>query len=237
MTRITASVYKISQYGSLLNMYLIKRDEKLILVDTALNAGSIKHVGKYLSKMGLNFENITHILITHAHPDHIGGLSTLQKHTNAPTYVHRLDAPVIEEGQRSGTPASSEGMHLWERIIYQVNSRKEILPTGRVDRVINEDGPLQDLPFIEAIYLPGHSYGQCGFYLPDEGVLICGDTFMHLFGLRFPLRAVSPDWQAVQDSIRKVAALKPEILCFGHGKPIMGNAGDSINTFMRKRMV
>ena len=41
------------------------------------------------------YESLTHILITHGHIDHIGGLNHIRQHTQAPLYIHELDRRVL----------------------------------------------------------------------------------------------------------------------------------------------
>lgn len=78
--------------------------------------------------------------------------------------------------------------------------------------------------------LSGHSYGQCGFYLPAENLLIGGDVMMSMpWGLTYPIRAASPDWDSVKLSVNKVAELNPNILCLGHGTVVQGNIAQKIS--------
>jgi glyoxylase-like metal-dependent hydrolase (beta-lactamase superfamily II) len=173
-------------------------------------------------------EQIQNILITHAHPDHIGGLAALQERVNAHTAIHRLDAPVVT-GSQDIPREKPEKLGFFGRIIHNLGSRA-VMPPARIDTELNGGEVLVDvLPGLEVVHLPGHSYGQCGFWLPDKKLLIGGDVLMNLpWGIQPPIRAFSPDWDEVFVSIRKVADLAPEILCLGHGAIVRGNIRDKI---------
>lgn len=228
MLQITDHIYGIMTKMSFLNYYVIKNGDVLTVVDIGLNAADVDNLEKEIIGQGWSMEQIQHILITHAHPDHIGGLAALQERVNAHTYTHRLDAPVVR-GEEAGALAKPEELGFFGRMMLSNISGMMIDP-ARVDTEFNGGEVLVDiLPGLEVIHLPGHSYGQCGFWLPDEKLLIGGDVIMNFpWGISTPFRAPSPDWKAVMESIRQVAKLEPEIICLGHGRIIRGNVRDKI---------
>jgi glyoxylase-like metal-dependent hydrolase (beta-lactamase superfamily II) len=228
MQQISEHVYGILTRGQFLNMYLIVNGDNLALIDTAIGEGDINTVEKELAQKGWNLSNIKHVLITHAHPDHIGGLAALQKRVNVHTYVHRLDAPVTRGASPQVTAPLNELNFFWRMIAPQMANMK--MPPARVDTEFQDGDELSDvLEGLKVVHLPGHSYGHSAFWLEKEGVLIAGDVMMNFpWGLSFPIRAPSPDWAGVKDSVRKVAALNPPILGLGHGKVVRGGIREKI---------
>jgi glyoxylase-like metal-dependent hydrolase (beta-lactamase superfamily II) len=228
MQQISEHVYGILTRGQYLNMYLIVNGDTLTLVDTAMGEGDINTVEKELAKHGWSLSNIKHILITHAHPDHIGGLAALQKRVNAHTYVHRLDANVVR-GERGQVVAPLNELNFIWRIIASIMANIKIEP-ARVDTELQDGDELpQILEGLKLVHLKGHSYGHSGFWLEKEGVLIAGDVLMNLpWGLAYPFRAPSPDWAGVKESIAKVAEINPPILALGHGKLVVGGVREKI---------
>lgn len=77
---------------------------------------------------------------------------------------------------------------------------------------------------MEAIALPGFGPGEMAFLF--EGVLIFGDALINLEpdGLRRLPEKYCLDQKAAHRSLVILKALKPEILCFAHGMPIIQNA-------------
>src|SRR5688572_18684977 len=131
MHQISEHVYGILTRGQFLNMYLIANGDNLTLIDTALGDGDINTVEKELAKHGWTLNNIKHILITHAHPDHIGGLAAAQKRVNAHTYVHRLDAAVVRGASGQVIAPLNELNFMWRMIAPMMASTK--MPPARVD--------------------------------------------------------------------------------------------------------
>lgn len=228
MLQITDHIYGIMTKLQFVNYYVIDNEGVLTVIDIGLNAGDVQRLERELQSKGWSLEQVQHILITHAHSDHIGGLAALQVRINAHTYIHRLDAGVVR-GSEKGPTEKPENLGFFGRMMLRIAANSTIEP-ARVDTELNGGEVLIDiLPGLEVIHLPGHSYGQCGFWLPDEKLLIGGDVMMNFpWGLSKPLRPVSPDWNAVHESIRKVADLEPQILCLGHGAIVRGDVRDKM---------
>jgi glyoxylase-like metal-dependent hydrolase (beta-lactamase superfamily II) len=94
---------------------------------------------------------------------------------------------------------------------------------------------LPDLyPQAQVIHLPGHSVGQCGLWLPRERLLFGGDVLLHYpWGLGLPLRLFSHDWAAAQAALGVVAHLEVHHLLVGHGRPLLGQAGQVVHKLWR----
>jgi glyoxylase-like metal-dependent hydrolase (beta-lactamase superfamily II) len=221
MQKITDNVYGILTKFGYLNQYVIVNDDTLTIVDMLLGKSDVDNLERELSRQGWSLDNVQHMLITHAHPDHIGGLQEFQTRSNATTYAHRIDAQIIR-GETDRAFANPDELGWFNRLIFRQISQSGSPDPARVDVNLGDGDQLdQILEGLQVIHLPGHSHGQIGFYIPQQKLLIGGDVMMRYFGsLRMPIRAVSPDWTAVKQSIRRVTELDVEILCFGHGKPL-----------------
>lgn len=221
MQKLTENVYAIYRFFGYLNQYVIVNDEVITVVDMMLGKPDVDNLEQELKTHGWSLDDVQHLLITHAHPDHIGGLEAFQERSNATTYAHRLDAQVIR-GETDSAVANPDELGWFNRMLSQQISQRAQPEPARVDVDLG-DGDVLDtvLDGLQVIHLPGHSHGQVGFYIPHQKLLIGGDVMMRFFGsLWMPIRSVSPDWTAVKQSIRRVAELDVEILCLGHGKPI-----------------
>lgn len=235
MKQIHDHLYAILTRGGYLNMYIIANEGALTLVDCALGKSDIDHLERALATKGWSLGDIRHVLITHAHTDHIGGLAELQKRANPHTMAHRLDAPVIR-GEGKAPTADPRELSGLNRLLFPILRNPPQATPARVDSELDDDQPLDELlRGLRVVHLPGHSYGQVGFWHEGARWLIGGDVMMRFLGrLRMPLRIPSPDWQGVKASIRKVAALGVDTLCLGHGQPLVGDARAQIAAFAQR---
>lgn len=221
--------------GGMVNYYVLVGDdgESLILIDTAHSGEIVGALESALPSIGRTIENITHVLITHPHYDHVGGLAALQKRLpNVRTYASAIDAPIIEK-QVPPVMADPATLPAFDRFVYnQIKGGADNFEAARVDRPIELDDMLEDVPAdLCIIDLHGHSNGQIGFFVRDERALFGGDVVMHMpHGITRPIRAVSPDWTAAQDSIRRVIDLSPATLLIGHGAPLSGDVSGTLRT-------
>ena len=81
---------------------------------------------------------------------------------------------------------------------------------------------------MESIFLPGFGPGETAFLF--DGVLILGDALINLGseGLRQLPEKYCLDKKAARRSISTLKSLKPEILCFAHGTPIIESSAERL---------
>ena len=88
------------------------------------------------------------------------------------------------------------------------------------------------------IAFPGHTPGQIGLWRESDRTVICADTMRSDEHLHRACRSSarcrrsSPvDISEARRSIRKLAALEANTVCFGHGRPLTKDAAEKINEF------
>jgi len=178
-------------------VYLINLRE-LILVDTG--AGwSVDKLIKNIERLGFDCNNLSKIILTHCHIDHIGGVPELKRRFGPKVYIHKLDAPPLENGDNILTAAS------W----YQTN-----FPPTPVD--VKFELPEEILIVggerIVCLHTPGHTPGSICIYLDLNGKRILFAQDLHgplLTEFGSNLR----DWDR---STKKLLDLDADILCEGH---------------------
>jgi glyoxylase-like metal-dependent hydrolase (beta-lactamase superfamily II) len=69
------------------------------------------------------------------------------------------------------------------------------------------------------------------YWLPSQRLLFTGDVVMRMGNLRLPFAAFTPDMAAEKRSLQRVAQMEIDILCFGHGNPIIGKASTALRKF------
>ncbi|HUR96020.1 MAG TPA: MBL fold metallo-hydrolase [Gemmatimonadales bacterium] len=172
------------------------------------------------------------IVLTHGHFDHVGTLRALAEHWDAPVYAHRLELPYLT-GRRAYLPpdptvgggAMSLLSPLYPRGPFRFEDRVAELPG---------DGTVPGMPGWQWIHTPGHSPGHISLFREDDRALIAGDAFVttrqeSVIGVAAwqprvhrPPAYFTPDWAAARDSVRRLAALEPELAATGHGPPMRG---------------
>jgi glyoxylase-like metal-dependent hydrolase (beta-lactamase superfamily II) len=197
-------------------VYLLEGEAGLTLIDTSIaNAG--KKILAQLQKAGHQPGDVKQILLTHAHPDHVGGLEVLKSATGAAVICSELEKPVIQG--ETPVPRSPSGLRLPKTVFKRVD----------VDWVI-EDGEILDgvLGGITAVFTPGHAPGHLSFWQPDRRIIFTGDVIFNWPSLRLPFAMLTVDVAENIRSVGKVAALEPSIACFGHAKPMVSNTAEAI---------
>src|SRR5581483_6709556 len=78
----------------------------------------------------------------------------------------------------------------------------------------------------QVLDVPGHSAGHVAFWREADRALVSGDvltnmdTITGLPGLHEPKAFFTPEPARNRESARRLAALEPELVCFGHGAPL-----------------
>ena len=218
--KITENLFEIPLKN--VNAHLIQTDDELILIDTGSPEDEV-HIANALEAIGQQVDELTHIIVTHCHADHAGSLAALQQQTSAPTFMHRIDAAMVEDGtvMRPLTPAPGMLTKLLFRI-FIAPAPHQITP-ARVDHRIEDGEQLSIAGGLRVIHTPGHSAGQIALLWESEAVLFAADAVMNQPRLNYSLGY--EDFAEGERSAAKLAQLNFDIACFGHGKPLVGSAG------------
>jgi glyoxylase-like metal-dependent hydrolase (beta-lactamase superfamily II) len=240
MRRVTDGVYVLRLKFGYVNVYLLEARDGLALIDTGLG-GSADNIDAALRILGRGWNDVKHILITHAHPDHSGSLNDVQRLTDRPggalTYAHRREALVIRGEMTSPVPRP-ETLSRLARLFLMLPRNEPAMP-ARVDVELKGDDVLNAVyPGLTVVDEPGHAPGQVGFWLPDKRLLFAGDALMRMpWGLVKPLAFVTPDMDEARRSIHRIAALDIETLCPGHGPPLASGAAAAVREFAARQPI
>ena len=204
-------------------VYLITEGDGLTLIDA-----SIPPVGnRILSQLeasGHHLNDVKRILLTHAHPDHTGSIVDIVKATGAKL--------IVPEGEQ----AVVNGKIPIPRAPTSFKPPETTLTGMKVDQTLADGQVLENvLGGLQAIHTPGHAPGHMAYWQPERRILFCGDVIFNIpTRMRLPFKMLTVDMAQDIQSIAKLVALEPEIICFGHGKPITQNATQQLRTFAKK---
>jgi glyoxylase-like metal-dependent hydrolase (beta-lactamase superfamily II) len=230
MKKITPRVYQLSGlwgagvWGA--NVFLLV-DDNLTLVDTGFK-GRATQIIKEVGQLGYSPSDIANIIITHYHADHVGSLAALKKATQAKVMAHPADAPYID-GQ---LPQPGPTRPRWLGKTIAPLRRLWATTPAAVDILVNDGDELPILDGIKVLHAPGHTPGSISLFLEKERLVIAGDVLAHRFGLRLPSKAFTIDIAQEIHSIKRLTSLDFDIMCFGHGLPLLHEARPIVNSFV-----
>ena len=81
----------------IVNTFLIDAPDGCVLVDAGM-PGCEADILRGVAAAGRRPTDVRHLIVTHAHPDHIGSLATVRAATGAAVYCHPADAPIVAAG-------------------------------------------------------------------------------------------------------------------------------------------
>ncbi|MDY6912700.1 MAG: MBL fold metallo-hydrolase [Chloroflexota bacterium] len=205
--------------------------DEITVIDTGI-PGSDKWIIKFLGQLGHSPDKVKQIIITHHHIDHIGGLAKLKKKTGASVLAHRFDMPYINGEKRQPNPFYHGPMSF---LLWPVT----LIPSTRpapVDIILEEGDELNAAGRLKVIHLPGHTQGSIALFSEEKKILIAGDALNRRGGkLSFPPRNFTFDPDQAKDSTKKITGLEFDVLCFGHGKPLIQNAREEVQNLLSNR--
>ncbi len=189
------------------NCYLL-RGEQTVLIDAGAQGG-IHAFRRGLQKLKVDPREISLILVTHGHWDHIGSLYPIQQVTGAQVAVHHCDQPWVE----NGNPAFPRGVNSYGKAMVWLANRliHPRLPHVKVSRVIDENGMSlaeYGIPG-RVIHTPGHTEGHVSIVL-DSGEAFVGDMANNDWYLR-----LTPGLAVLADDIGLMVASWKKILPMG----------------------
>ena len=178
---------------------LLQQDNKKILIDTGIgfsekpinvrgNSVLLKgRLHQLLKQENIKKEDITNVIITHFHPDHIGSIFSENEQANFPNarfHMHEDEWKYWHTSQSDNQPAQ-----------FKYFIEKNITPLKNFNLHLFKGDFVDLLPGITAVKAEGHTPGQIALiiYSGKEYFLYISDAFLH------PLHIERLDWQTNYD--------------------------------------
>ncbi|HVF50893.1 MAG TPA: MBL fold metallo-hydrolase [Pyrinomonadaceae bacterium] len=190
------------------NCYIVGTRELVVIDPASPDAGEQSALAACLDEMRRDGSTVREIIITHLHPDHIGGVNALVSHLGGGVRVaaHRLTAEALGG-------------------------------TIRVERLIEDEEliQLEGEPRINlrALHTPGHARGHLCFYEERTGVLLTGDNILGIgSSIIDPPEGNLSDYLRTLERMRDLPNLK--VLLSAHG-PAIGGARAKVEEYIAHR--
>jgi hydroxyacylglutathione hydrolase len=178
-----------------------------VIGDEETGAGALVDPGDEATRIALAVEQsgleISQIIITHAHIDHVGAVAALVDEYACPVLMHAEAEPMLRQ---LPTQAMMMGLRFGK------------VPT--VDRHIEDEEVLEVGGLrLKSLYTPGHAPGHLAFYLADEGLVLSGDALFagsigrtDLFGgdMDLLMRSINERLLTLPDETRVLPGHGPE---------------------------
>jgi glyoxylase-like metal-dependent hydrolase (beta-lactamase superfamily II) len=181
----------------------IVTDSGVVAIDAGLAPENVKAAVAALRK--ITDKPVTHVIFTHTHYDHVGGLAALKAEGPSVTVIAGAGYPDekrLEASVGIAYPAfyGPQGKHRFDVAVDRAVAKKETLTVGGVELVLHpvQGGETNDALVVE---------------LPKSGVVFAGDVLMPYVGAPF-FNEGSP--QGLIDAYAYLRALKPKIVVQGH---------------------
>ncbi|RFU62308.1 MBL fold metallo-hydrolase [Peribacillus saganii] len=216
------------------NVFLIKGD-LLTLVDTGVKTPAGRYaLEEGLKKLGYKLEDIEQVIITHHHPDHVGGADffgmnvPLAGHPNnqrwlelSEDFISQLDEFFLDFASLAGIPSEMKHHVKKFRGALKYNCDRTLT------NMITDKQELPGLPGWMAVETLGHAQSHLSFFREQDGAMIGGDFLLEKIS---PNPLIEPPFEPGKDrprpqlqfnaSLRKLIAMPVSKVYAGHGDEV-----------------
>lgn len=228
---VADGVYRFG--ANVVNWYLLEGEDGLTVVDAGL-PDHWELLADGLDSLGYGVDDVEALVLTHADPDHLGFAERLRGH-GVPVWVHEADHDAALAGG-ADLPLRTL-LHLWRPPLLRFLRAQMRAGVGETRPVAEartftggEELPVPGQPTV--VHLPGHTEGECAFWLPDRAVLLAGDALVTMDPLRGRTcppsapRLANTDDELAYATVRRLTGYGELTVLPGHGEPWTGKLDD-----------
>ncbi len=165
--------------------------ETITLVDTGVS-GCENAIFAYIRSIGRDPREISLIILTHSHPDHIGAAKIIREVTGCSVMAHPSERAWIEDVDRQNRERPVPG---FSALVGGSVALDHEITDGDV---IDTDGTEEYE--VRVYHTPGHSPGSVSLFVQGEGALFCGDAV--------PVEGGLPVYDDALQSVRSITKMQ-----------------------------
>ena len=207
--RLADGVWRIpTAPGDMINSFaLAGSDGGVTIVDAGLKlALARKRLVAGLAAIGAAPADVRRVVVTHAHPDHVGGLAALVEQTGCEVLAHERESVYLRDG-RSPRIRRGRSRGFPKVIVTTEFQHGALLPGG-----------------LRAVHTPGHSPGHTALLHEDTGVLFTGDAVINVHGVHYAPGFLCTDADRNRQSADQLGQLDFDVAAFAHGPELRRDA-------------
>jgi glyoxylase-like metal-dependent hydrolase (beta-lactamase superfamily II) len=217
--------------ADLVNSYLLAGDDGTLVLLDAGTRSAPRRLLAALAGLGRAPEDVTHLLLSHAHNDHAGGAKAVQEATSSAVVTHEREAVYVREGRVPRPDRSTWGGRLLGRLPRRASGFRAVAVTSTF-----VDGEVLPLAGgLEVVHTPGHTPGHCSFLHPSSGVLLTGDALFNVRRISYSIKGPCTDVRMSRSSAARLGELEFAVAGFTHGPHVSDGAQSAVRAFLAGR--
>lgn len=204
-----------------MNIYFLEDGDGVVQFDAGTKA-----MAKKARAAAKQLGGLKRIVLGHAHADHRGTAPSL----GSPVYCHPDEVAYAESDAVLWSYLDISQLPVPARWIYPMLLRRWDDGAVKIDGTVSEG---DEIAGFRVIHFPGHAPGQIGLWRERDRLAIVSDVVYLIDSTRLgqplpkgeasvPHPAWGWDHAKAKESVRKLAALEPALVCTGHDKPLRG---------------
>jgi glyoxylase-like metal-dependent hydrolase (beta-lactamase superfamily II) len=224
--------------------YILEIDGGITLIDTLSGADGATVIAE-LARIGRAPEDLTRIVLTHAHRSHIRGAAHLRGLSRATVYANAFEARTIT-GEVPCEPVTLvprrpyRVLHLQYGLTIGTHLERLGVPRRLLDPFVAPACPVDvevahgdSIGSLQVVLTPGHTDGSTSFYWPQERALFTGDVLVTWPRLEVGWAGLTTDTARNRRSLSELATVGDvEWIGTGHGPPLVDDASARVRALL-----
>jgi glyoxylase-like metal-dependent hydrolase (beta-lactamase superfamily II) len=235
IVRIREDVYLVS--GSNTNWVVVKEGDSATLIDSGYPADYERLLAS-LAAIGLSPGDVSALLVTHAHNDHIGAAERLRALHGIPVFMHEDEVAHARRDFLQQVSAGQVLRQVWRPgvLLWAVHTLRAggtyhvpVLSPRPFPVAGSLDLPGAPIP----VHTPGHTLGHCAYHLPASGIVVSGDALVtghptsRISGPQLLPDMFHADRERALTSLVALAGIDADVVVPGHGPVHYGSVQEA----------